>query len=64
MPNAKPKCPSCAIEGAEHVVASSSAQQAKAGDTWFEIAHCDACGHVYGVFTKIVHARHTEMPKA
>ena len=64
MANAKPKCPACGLEGAEHIVATSSAQRAQGGDTWFEIAHCDGCGHVYGVFTKVVHSRHVEMPKA
>ncbi len=51
---AEPKCPSCSIEGLEHVVSSESAERAKQGNPWFYIAYCEDCGHVYGVFAKHV----------
>ncbi|MBC8950229.1 transcriptional regulator [Xenorhabdus sp. TS4] len=50
-----PVCPKCSIEGIEHIYSSPSEKQSKAGDPWFEVAHCTKCGHVYGVFAKIVY---------
>ncbi|WP_307941546.1 transcriptional regulator [Pseudomonas mosselii] len=51
---AQPKCPDCGITGIEHITCEESTVQSKGGDPWFEVAFCDACGHVYGVFAKIV----------
>lgn len=53
---AEPKCPSCLVQGIQYVIASESQSKTGNGDAWFEIAHCSQCGHVYGVFAKIIHA--------
>ncbi len=50
----EPKCPSCKIIGKSNIVSSKSDSQSGGGDPWFEIAHCAKCGHVYGVFAKVV----------
>jgi len=52
---AKPKCPSCSVTGIEHITSTPSVKESKGGDTWFDVAHCDACGHVYGVFAKVTY---------
>lgn len=51
---AEPKCPACGIEGIKHIVASDSAEKSRDGKAWFNVAYCDSCGHVYGVFAKHV----------
>ncbi len=51
---AEPKCPECGVQGINHIVSEKSNQQSKGGDAWFEVAYCDGCGHVYGVFPKHV----------
>lgn len=51
---AEPKCPSCEAIGMQYIVSKDSNEQSKGGDTWFNIVHCSECGHVYGVFSKIV----------
>ena len=50
----EPKCPECKIQGKEYIVSVESEQESRGGDAWFNIAHCSKCGHVYGVFAKIV----------
>jgi hypothetical protein len=52
---AEPKCPSCGVSGAEHVRSRESAEHSRGGDAWFNIVQCEKCGHVYGVFAKVVH---------
>ncbi len=54
MAEAKPTCPECGAAGVEHIVSAPSNEESKGGDPWFNIAYCDQCGHVYGVFAKIV----------
>ena len=51
---AEPKCPSCNVQGIAYIVSTESEEQSKGGDAWFNVAHCSECGHVYGVFAKIV----------
>lgn len=51
---AEPKCPECKIQGKKYIVSADSVEESKGGDTWFNIAHCSECGHVYGVFAKVV----------
>jgi hypothetical protein len=51
---AEPRCPRCGIEGIEHIVAGDSVEKAQNGRAWFNVAYCQACGHVYGVFAKHV----------
>jgi uncharacterized Zn finger protein len=51
---AEPRCPSCDVEGLEHIVSKNSLEKAQNGRPWFNVVHCDACGHVYGVFAKHV----------
>ncbi|WOE32147.1 MULTISPECIES: hypothetical protein [unclassified Acinetobacter] len=53
---AEPKCPDCKVQGLKYIVSSNSVEESKRGDTWFNIAHCSQCGHVYGVFAKIINA--------
>ena len=49
---AKPKCPSCNVEGIEKIISQDSTEKNGAGDAWFHVVHCSDCGHVYGVFAK------------
>jgi hypothetical protein len=51
---AEPRCPNCSVAGVEHIGTKHSTQASKGGDAWFEVAYCDRCGHVYGVFPKHV----------
>jgi len=51
---AEPKCPDCGESGIEQVVSTASKEQSKEHRPWFYVAHCDNCGHVYGIFTKHV----------
>lgn len=60
-PMAEPTCPKCAVVGVKHIDYVDSVAQSNAGTPWFQIAHCDQCGHVYGVFAKVVHP--PPMPK-
>lgn len=57
----EPKCPSCKAVGTAHVTATSSKAESGNGDAWFEIAHCDQCGYVYGVFPKYVFSPSTRV---
>ncbi|HDL8284444.1 TPA: hypothetical protein PXQ99_001203 [Yersinia enterocolitica] len=50
----KPCCPKCEIIGNEYIVCEASTQASNGGDPWFETAFCAKCGHVYGVFAKVV----------
>jgi hypothetical protein len=60
----EPKCPECSTGGKRHIVAEESDLESKHGDPWFEIVYCDQCGHVYGVFPKLVLARNVpSIPK-
>lgn len=59
----EPKCPSCAVVGITHIISSDSEEKNGVGDAWFNIAHCDECGHVYGVFAKVVNNATTKIPK-
>jgi uncharacterized Zn finger protein len=60
----EPKCPECSTGGKRHIVAEESDLASKDGDPWFEIVYCDQCGHVYGVFPKLVLARNVpSIPK-
>jgi uncharacterized Zn finger protein len=54
---ADPKCPSCGVEGISFIVSKGSDETSKDGNTWFNVAHCSECGHIYGVFAKIVNSR-------
>lgn len=47
---AEPKCPDCGVKGLEHIVSEDSDEKSESGTAWFNIAFCDECGHVYGVF--------------
>jgi uncharacterized Zn finger protein len=59
---ADPKCPECGATGTEHIVSKDSDEQSKGGDPWFNIVHCDKCGHVYGVFAKVVRSPSMKLP--
>jgi hypothetical protein len=59
---AAPKCPSCSIAGLDHIISQNSEQQHGSGDAWFQIASCDACGHIYGVFAKITNPITPKLP--
>lgn len=52
---AEPKCPDCKIQGAKFITCCETDAQSRGGEPWFEVVHCSQCGHVYGVFAKIVH---------
>jgi uncharacterized Zn finger protein len=51
---AEPRCPSCQAEGMDLIVSKDSRERGRNGRPWFNVVHCDACGHVYGVFAKHV----------
>jgi len=53
---AEPTCPKCNIAGIDNIASKNSTEQSKGGDTWFNVAYCKGCGHVYGVFAKIVNS--------
>jgi hypothetical protein len=57
----QPKCPECGVSGVEHIAQADSAITSRGGDPWFNIAYCDKCGHVYGVFAKITYGP-TQVP--
>lgn len=50
----QPKCPSCQVQGMEHMISKESRERSKKGHSWFYAVFCDQCGHVYGVFPKHV----------
>jgi uncharacterized Zn finger protein len=52
---AEPKCPSCIVEGLKYIISADSDEESKNGDPWFNVVYCSECGHVYGVFAKVVH---------
>ena len=49
----EPKCPECAVVGAEHMVSRKGGAGGSKGKQFvlspFNVVFCDACGHVYGV---------------
>jgi SAM-dependent MidA family methyltransferase len=51
----QPRCPECKIVGNEYIDCIPSEKQNRLGDPWFETAFCVNCGHVYGVFAKVVY---------
>lgn len=62
MKKAEPKCPDCGVTGIEKIVSEESDARSKGGDAWFEVASCYDCGHVYGVFPKVVHSPTMQLP--
>jgi len=52
----EPKCPACEIVGLNYIVSTPSDEKSGGGDAWFNIAYRSECGHVYGVFAKIIKA--------
>ncbi|WP_100488291.1 transcriptional regulator [Sporolactobacillus pectinivorans] len=59
---AEPKCPECGIVGMDHIVSEKSIQSSPIGDPWFNVAFCDQCGHIYGVFAKTVNHPSSTIP--
>jgi uncharacterized Zn finger protein len=57
----EPKCPDCGVIGIENIVSQDSEEESKAGDAWFNVAYCEKCGHVYGVFAKTVNSPSTKL---
>lgn len=51
---AEPKCPQCNVEGIEHIVSKDSNERSRGNTAWFNVAYCNECGHIYGVFAKHV----------
>lgn len=49
---ADPKCPDCGESGIDNIVSTPSNEQSRERRPWFYVAHCDNCGHVYGIFAK------------
>ena len=49
----EPKCPSCSVVGADHIISRKAGASAARGKQFilapFNIIFCNACGHVYGV---------------
>ena len=54
---ADPKCPDCGESGIEKIVSTPRKEQSRQNAPWYYVAHCDNCGHVYGIFTKHVFGR-------
>jgi DnaJ-class molecular chaperone len=50
---AEPKCPSCSVIGAEHIISRRAGSATARGKQFitapFNVIFCDSCGHVYGV---------------
>lgn len=63
MEQPQPKCPDCGVRGIEHIVSEDSNEQSKGGDPWFNVAFCAKCGHVYGIFAKVVRQPSLGLPK-
>jgi uncharacterized Zn finger protein len=53
----EPKCPECGVNGIEKIVSRPSKEKSRENTTWFFIAYCDDCGHVYGIFTKHIFSK-------
>ncbi len=54
----KPKCPKCEISGTEYIISEESDEKTGAPDfkdPMFYIVYCSKCGHIYGIFNKIMH---------
>lgn len=51
---AEPKCPDCSVQGIDYIVTVGSKQEFPDEKPYFNVAHCNNCGHVYGVFAKHV----------
>jgi hypothetical protein len=58
-----PKCPKCGIEGADYISSEDSSEQSKGGDAWFNIAYCNQCGHIHGIFNKVSLSPSISLPK-
>lgn len=58
----KPKCPDCKVAGNEFITCQASERKNRVGDPWFETAYCKNCGHVYGVFAKVVYEPTRHVP--
>lgn len=54
---AEPKCPACNTHGMDKIASKPSNQVGRDNTPWYYVAHCEDCGHVYGVFTKHVYGR-------
>jgi len=42
------------VSGIEHIVSRDSIEKSRDRKPWFQVVHCNACGHVYSVLTKHV----------
>jgi hypothetical protein len=51
------KWPECGAGGIKHIVTTPGTEKSRKNTAWFFVAHCDGCGHVYGVFTEHVFGR-------
>ena len=54
MAPAEPTCPKCEIKGRGFIEDQKSVQESEGGDPWFVIVFCGNCGHIYGVFPKVI----------
>ena len=57
-----PKCSKCGIEGIVYIASEDSTEQSKGGDTWFNVAYCNQCGHIHGIFNKVVNSPSVTLP--
>ncbi|KXJ51917.1 transcriptional regulator [Neptuniibacter pectenicola] len=60
---AEPKCPECSISGVEHIISKDSEERGRDKHPWFQVAYCDGCGHIYGVFAKHTITASTKGPQ-
>ena len=58
----EPKCPECGVQGMNHITSQHSIENSGARNAWFEVAYCDDCGHIYGVFPKHVFSHQFSAP--
>ena len=49
---APPKCPTCAVQGVEHIVSTPSEERSRTKQPWFYIIQCARCGHIYNTLAK------------
>lgn len=51
-----PICPNCNVEGIEHISSEDSTEQSGNEDPWFNVVYCNQCGHIHGIFNKVVNS--------
>ena len=59
----RPKCSKCNVEGTQYISCEDSTEQSKGGDAWFNVAFCNQCGHIHGIFVKVILSPSISLPQ-